>query len=96
MNRTLLIVAACTLCLDWTRLSGTVKAFNYRDSTVTIQNRDGDLLTVPIDYQVRIVDKGKEPLDLKKLVLDQKVVLLRTVMDKPVDDTAGMAEPHQR
>lgn len=96
--RRALVVAACAACLDWTRLSGTVKSINLKDATVTIQNRDGDLLTVPVDYQVKIIEKHGEMRDLKSLALDEKITLTRTPMDKPVEDSGGMAmpEPSQR
>ncbi len=86
------LVVAC-LCVEWTRLSGTVKAINLRDATVTIQNRDGDLLTVPVDYQVRMTAKHDETRDLKHLALDEKITLTRIVSEKPKELPEGMAPP---
>jgi len=83
-----LIVAAavaCAPCIDWTRLAGTVKAINLKDSTVTIQNRDGDLLTVPIDYQIKITEKHGEIRTLGNLQLDEKVTLIR-IQSLPVKE----------
>lgn len=82
MNRWALVVAAACLCVEWTRLAGKVKAINLRDSTVTIQNRDGDLLTVPVDYQVKIIEKHGELRDLKHLALDERITLTRVVSVK--------------
>lgn len=87
-----IFVAAC-VCLQWTRLTGVVKGINLKDSTLTIQNRDGDLLIVPIDYQVNIIEKHEEMRDLKHLVLDEKVTLVCTPADKPKEDTEGLAPP---
>ncbi len=87
--------AAC-LCIDWTRLSGTVKAINLRDATVTIQNRDGDLLIVPVDYQVKMTAKHDETRDLKHLALDEKVTLIRIVSEKPKELPEGMAPPEYK
>lgn len=86
------LLAAC-LCVEWTRLTGVVKTVNLRDSTVTIQNRDGDLLTVPVDYQVKVNTKHEELRALKDLVLDEKIVLIRVVSEKPKDDTEGLQPP---
>lgn len=92
------MAAAVAVCVEWTRLSGTVKIINLKAETVTIQNKDGDLLSVPIDYQVKITEKGGELRDLKHLSLDEKIVLTRIQSDIPKDDTEGMAlpEPAQR
>lgn len=85
-------VIAC-VCLEWTRLSGVVKAINLRDSTVTIQNRDGDLLTVPVDYQVKVIEKKGELRALKDLALDEKIILTRVVSEKPKEDAEGLQQP---
>lgn len=97
-NNTILIAAACVACLEWTRLAGTVKSVNLKDSTVTIQNRDGDLLTVPVDYQVSMIAKHDELRSLKSLKLDEKITLTRIQADKPREDSEGLAppEPTQR
>ena len=79
----LLTVVACTACVSWTRLTGRVKGINLKDSTVTIQNKDGDLLTVPVDYQVKLIEKHDEARDLKHLDLDEKITLINTPSDKP-------------
>ena len=96
--KTAVLIAACAVCLDWSRLTGTVKGINLRDSTVTIQNRDGDLLTIPVDYQVFISDKHRDPIEFKKLVLDEQITLIRTVQEKPADDapTPPYQGPAQR
>lgn len=89
----ILIAVACVACLEWTRLAGTVKSVNLKESTVTIQNRDGDLLTVPVDYQVTMIEKHDEMRSMKTLKLDEKITLTRIQADKPVDDTSGMVQP---
>lgn len=86
------LVAAvfCAACLEWTRLSGTVKSVNLKDQTVTIQNRDGDLLTIPVDYQVSMIEKHDEIRSLKTLHLDEKITLTRIQVEKPRDDVDGL------
>lgn len=98
MNKRIhLSLILCTVCLEWTRLAGTVKGINLKESTVTIQNHDGDLLTIPVDYQVFIVDKHRDPLELKKLALDEQITLIRTPQEKPSDEMPGSPpEPGQR
>ena len=90
-------VAACTCnpCIEWTRLSGTVKSKNLRESTLTIQNKDGDFLVVPIDYQVQVAVGKKRPVvkEPKDIRLDDIVTLIRTPADKPKDDTEGLVPP---
>jgi hypothetical protein len=90
-----IVIAAvvCATCLEWTRLTGTVKGVNRKDGTVTIQNRDGDLLTVPVDYQVTMIEKHDEIRNLTSLKLDEKITLTRIPADKPKEDTEGMAPP---
>ncbi len=80
-------VVACTPCIDWTRLAGTVKAINLKESSVTIQNRDGDLLTIPVDYQIKITEKHGELRSLANLQLDEKVTLIRIQSVQPKDET---------
>ena len=95
MRRAFLIAAACAACVEWTRITGRVKAVNLREQTVTVQNREKDLLTVPIDYQVTILDKGGEIRQLKSLSLDEKVTLTRVPAEKPRPDDEGLAPPEQ-
>ena len=91
--RRLWVLLAAAMCIEWVRFSGTVKAINLKTSTITIQNRDGDLITIPIDYQVQIADKGGDIRQLKALVLNEKVTLTRTPSEPPKDDTEGLAPP---
>ena len=73
--------------VEWTRFKGTVKAINLKASTITIQNSDGDVFTVPIDYQVLITDtKRKAPHVLKDIQLNDKVTLIKVISDKPKED----------
>jgi hypothetical protein len=88
-------VVACS-CLEWTRLSGTVKSVNLKASTVTLETREGDLFTVPIDkWQDQIKRKNDElvGIQLKDLKLDEKITITRTETDPPKDDTEGLAPP---
>ncbi len=85
-----LIIAAaiaCSPCIDWTRLSGTVKAINLKESTVTIQNRDGDLMTIPVDYQVKMTEKHDEMRTIHNLKLDEKITLIRIQSIQPKDES---------
>jgi len=77
------VAIACSPCIDWTRFSGTVKAINGKDNTITIQNRDGDLFTIPIDYQVKISEKRGELRSISNLQLDEKVTLIRRPSVEP-------------
>lgn len=96
--KAVLIAAACAVCVDWTRFVGRVKKVDLQNSAVTIENNDGDILTVPYDYQVTIF-VGDEPVhDLKALVQvkrNAKITLTRTPQEKPVSDNdmTGMAQP---
>lgn len=88
MNK-LALLAAVVVCapgIDWTRLSGTVKAINLKESNVTIQNRDGDLLTIPVDYQVKITEKHGEMRNMSNLRLDEKITLIRIQVLKLEED----------
>jgi hypothetical protein len=92
-KRLIFTLAVCAACIDWTRLTGTVKSVNLKDSTVTIENRDGDLLTIPVDYQVTMKEKHDELRGLRTLHLDEKITLTRIQAEKPVEDFSGMAQP---
>lgn len=88
MKRLLLGVAiVCSPCIDWTRFSGTVKSLNLKESSVTIQNRDGDLFVIPIDYQVKITEKHGEIRNLANIQLDEKITLIRTPSAEPPKET---------
>jgi len=78
MKKLILSLLFCAVCVDWTRFRGTVKAINQKDSTVTILNKDGDLIVIPVDYQVKIEEKHGEQRGLLNLQLDEKVTLIRT------------------
>ncbi len=101
MSNQWVALTAVIACLQWTRISGTVKSVDLKESTVTIENREGDLLVVPIDFQVRIKEKKSDlvGLGLKDLSLDDKITLTRISADKPKDETEGLVpalpEPSQ-
>lgn len=88
----LIAAVVCVTCIEWARLTGTVKSVNLKDQTVTIQNREGDLLTVPVDYQVRIKEKSGDAIsvELSRLSLDEKIILTRVQVDKPHEDPEGL------
>lgn len=81
----LLAAIVCIPCIDWTRLAGTVKAINLKDSTVTIQNRDGDFMTIPVDYQVKITEKHGEVRNIANLKLDDRITLIR-IQSSPIKE----------
>lgn len=83
---TILVVAAC-VCVEWTRFTGTVKSVDLKKSTVTIQIKGGDILTIPVDYQVKIIEKHDESRDLKHLELDEKITLINTPSDQPKQES---------
>jgi len=59
----------------WSRFKGQVKGVNGKTSLLTIQNKEGDLLTVKIDSDV-LVMKGKDEIKLKDVSIDDQVTLL--------------------
>jgi hypothetical protein len=59
----------------WSRFKGTVKAINGKTAMVTIQNAEGDLITVKVDADV-ILGRGKEEIKLSDLKIDDKLILL--------------------
>lgn len=81
MMRSFLLLLLCASLsqaseIQWTRLRGTVKAINARTQMLTIQNPDGDLLTMHIDADVEMLN-GKDPiLKLQDFKLGDKVTLL--------------------
>lgn len=76
--------------VEWTRLKGTVKSINLKASTLMIVNSDGDPLTIPIDYQVKIIDKKNTIHRLQDTELDSKITLIRTISEKPVEEADGL------
>jgi hypothetical protein len=68
-------VAVASATVQWSRFKGTVKSVNGKTSTVTIQNREGDLLTVAITEDVQIF-VGKEVKQLREVSIDEKVTLV--------------------
>lgn len=71
----LMTTCLATADVQWSRLRGKVKGVNGKTSYVTIQNREGDLLTVKVDDDVEIVS-GKNVVKLKDLEIDDKVTLV--------------------
>lgn len=62
--------------IQWTRFIGTIKAVNSKSQMLTIEDQQGDLLSLHIDADVDVL-KGKDPvgkfIDLK---LGDKITLL--------------------
>ena len=84
MKRWVTLLTACAVCIEWTKLKGTVKAIDQMHSTITIVDRNGGLLKVPMDYQVQIIDKhGEIVTSFKRLKLDNEVTLINTPMEPP-------------
>ena len=61
--------------VQWSRFRGTVKSINGKTSSLTIQNKEGDLFTIKVDEDVEIVS-GKEVKKLRDIAIDDKVVLV--------------------
>jgi hypothetical protein len=76
--------------VEWARFKGTVKEVNLKERTVKLQNKDGDLFTVPVDFQVKIVDKKNVLRELKDLELDDPVTLIKVISEKPKEDSEGL------
>lgn len=87
------IVVVCTPCIDWTRMKGTVTGINMHAYTMTLRDHDGNIFTVPIDYQVQIIDSKNVAHVLKDVRLDDKVTLIHILTDKPPEDTEGLVPP---
>jgi hypothetical protein len=74
--------------VQWSRLRGTVKSLDYKTQRITIQNHEGDLLSVLITPDVHIIGKEAAEVPLKDVHLDDKVILtLIPEADKPKDET---------
>jgi hypothetical protein len=61
--------------VQWSRFRGRVKGINAKTSTLTIQNGEGDLITVKVDQDVQL-EHGKEQAKLTDLSIDDKVTML--------------------
>jgi hypothetical protein len=61
--------------VSWTRFKGTVKALNYKTGQITVQNAEGDLISLKVDKDIKIV-KNKGEIFLESVNLDDKVTLL--------------------
>ena len=72
----IMMMAATAFASDvsWTRFKGKVKMLDLDKNRVTIQNESSDLITIPIDGNVRLFI-GKEQVALDKLKFDDKVML---------------------
>jgi Cu/Ag efflux protein CusF len=72
----IMMMAATAFASDvsWTRFKGTVKMLDLDKNRVTIQNESSDLITIPVDGNVRIFE-GKDQVALDKLKLDDKIML---------------------
>lgn len=81
--------------VQWSRLSGKVKAINGKTSQVTIQNKEGDLLTVKVDQDVMIA-RDKETVAFKDVAMDDKITLLympKAPAPKEDDENAYTGQP---
>ncbi len=99
MNKSLrlLVLAATIVCqpsVEWTRFKGTVKGINLKTQTLTLSDPDGDLLSVPIDHQVKIWEK-KVQKRLQDVELDSKVTLIKTPADQATETNPGDLVPYK-
>jgi hypothetical protein len=87
----LLVVSASVAqaaCIEWTRLRGTVKRLDFQRKMVVIENRDQDVLTVPVDEDVRFLTRKNDAVEFKDVQLDQRVTLIRIPNEpKPKEET---------
>lgn len=96
MKKLWMVAMVCAMCIDWTRIRGTVKNINQKTKTVAIQNRDGDVLTVPIDEDVKIVLGKADEVTFKDIKLDQRVTLIRIPTEpKPKDESFDEMNPRR-
>jgi hypothetical protein len=73
--------------VEWTRFKGKVKNVNQKASKVTIQNGEGDLITVKVSGDVQIMD-GKDVIPLGQVGMDSKVTLIYAPKpDAPKEET---------
>lgn len=79
----------CAPAVEWTRFQGTVKSINLKTQALTLADKSGDLFTVPIDYQVKIIQKNAVKR-LQDIALDDRVTLIKTPADPAFDDTTGL------
>lgn len=88
----LVLLAAAVSCapgVEWTRFQGTVKSINLKAQTVTLADKSGDLITVPVDYQVKIIQKNAVKR-LQDISLDDKVTLIKTPAEPQIEDNSGL------
>lgn len=87
--------------ISWSRFKGTVKAIDYKASTLTIQNSEGDLVGIKVNGDVTI-RQGKDDVPLSKVQIDDKVTLFfapKAAEVKGPDDTPdanGILPPLRR
>lgn len=82
-----LVAAAVCLSVQWTRFTGVVKALNLRESSLTLELKGGEIVTIPVDYQVKIKTKKDSVVrQLKDLELDDKVVVTQIPAAEPPKD----------
>lgn len=61
--------------VQWSRFKGRVKSINAKTLMLTIQNSEGDLVSVKTDPDVEIY-RGRELKAIGELAIDDKVVLV--------------------
>jgi hypothetical protein len=71
----LISLAPLSADVQWSRLNGTVKGINGKRSEITVQNKEGDLLTITVTDDVSIVRK-KDVVKLKDVAIDDRVTLV--------------------
>jgi len=109
MKKTSALWAVFILCIGcisamasevaWSRFRGKVKKIDGKKLELTIQNKEGDDVTVKIDGDVLIV-KGKDDVKLAAVQLDDQVTLMwmpKAPVPKEQDEApVGSPYPQER
>jgi hypothetical protein len=84
-----LVSSAYAADVEWSRLRGTVKALDFKAQRITIQNHEGDLLSILVTPDVHIAEgKSDTEIPIKDVHLDAKVTLTRIpAADKPKEES---------
>ena len=85
-----LVAMANASDVNWTRFTGKVKSIDLKSSKITIQNAEGDLITVKFDDDVMLY-QGKTSKVLSDIGMDEKVTLV--YMPRPPKPKEAGEEP---
>lgn len=91
-----LISTAYAADIQWTRFKGQVKALDLKANRITLQNKEGDLVGVFIDGDVRI-SRGSNEVALGDVQMDDKIVVTHIPVNPKTETkeqgTKGSDEP---